>query len=233
MGKKKNFSYSVHDWDWEWLRRTPQYKRKYKAIERACRRYGNDSKIYNRLRGKLEGQCHLDYLSPPEKPAHEHRHGSPLHTKSVNVIADLNRERLYTPSDRTERLKHILLTEGQLTVRIDPRFNANEIVGEIRQILRNLRNRGVLDKAGEKRNRSKLFKDYLAVHDLGEEGYNTKEIARILWPKEYEKDPERKDVRQPTMDYDRPRIIQKVYDYINAADKLIKEAFPLRKHLSL
>ena len=66
------------------------------------------------------------------------------------------------------------------------------------------------------------YNSYLAVWDLREEGLIDTQIAQKLWPEEYKEDGGRDTCTKGS-------LIQRVYDYKDAADKLIENSFPRKK----
>jgi len=75
-----------------------------------------------------------------------------------------------------------------------------------------------------RRRRLDKLDSYLAVWDLRREGLSADEIAPKLWPTEYTKKGGRDSAAG-----DKGPLIQRVYDYEQAAQKLIEESLPPRK----
>ena len=107
------------------------------------------------------------------------------------------------------------LARHEVVALIDSRFSLKEILADLKVELR--------PYLTKQREQVRKYKDYLAVWDLRQKGLTAEEIASKLWPNDYEERGGRDDIGGKST------LTQKVYDYEQAAQKLIDESFPSRK----
>src|SRR5262249_16210098 len=106
--------------------------------------------------------------------------------------------------------------EYQLPLLIDARYDTDRIVSELKEILKNHKPKN--------RHQTRLYKWYLAVWDLRKDGLTDTAIAQRIWPDEYAAIGGRDSGTG-----DKGALIQRVYDYESAAQRLIDNSFPLKK----
>ena len=106
--------------------------------------------------------------------------------------------------------------EYQLPLLIDARYDTDRIVSELKEILKYHRPKN--------RHQTRLYKWYLAVWDLRKDGLTDTAIAQRIWPDEYSAIGGRDSGTG-----DKGALIQRVYDYESAAQRLIDNSFPLKK----
>ena len=227
-------SYDIDDWRWEFLRRNDRYKRWSRALNwfqarfafRAVKilwpvktptmkhpHYVHKKIYYADLCHELTKQCGLRSLIPPHIPAHELKE-SPFESSGPVDVLDSKAFELELDEDGNLASAPLELDEHELLVKIDTLYTSQEIVSKIKDILR--------DRRSKQRTQLRKYKDYLAVWDLRQKEWADSRIARKLWPKELNRVGGRyEDVKGP--------IIQRVYDDVKAAQKLIDESFPPKK----
>jgi len=235
-------SYDIDDWKWEFLRRNSRYKKKYRAIEWLKRRLSKSSSgskgsfrafglrcsFSYVLRSKGGDEWHFDHsaiyrkkgieqrsgdqytfldIPSPDAPSTEYKKKVLRKTDAVSEISDIRGEEpweVWTPSE---------LQEHEIAVQIDTRYSEKEILSQLKRVLKTYR--------PKQRNQIKKYKDYFAVWVLRKGGRTADEIAPELWPKEYEKI----GGRNPDT-AEKGALIQRVYDYEKAVQKLIDQSFP-------
>ena len=114
--------------------------------------------------------------------------------------------------------------DNYLDLRIDLTCTEVEIIKKTKQILSDLKKDGLM-LSGKRRKWLANYETMREVSDL-KKSLSAEEIARKLWPEEYEK------IGGRTKNYpEKGRLLQRVYDYQRRFQDLIESVFPARKHL--
>ena len=237
-------NYDLDDWQWEFLRRNPRYIKAYRAVEWIKKRlekkaasgsgqntsfvvfgtsywftaaYFSGGRVvwkYNEWTGN-EGEMaqgwYLD-LPSPEAASQEYKEKI-LRMRKPRAVVTWGE---WSDEDETYYEIHPPYAERKLNLVIDTRYDIQKIVAELKKILK--------DKKLKQRQRFELYPDYLKVWDLREEGLTDSQIAQKLWPDDYAADGGRDSGTG-----DKGALIQRVYDYESAAQRLIDNSFPLKK----
>lgn len=223
--------YTIADWKWEFLRRNPRYIKAYRAIEWLKRRKNGCFFGFGRVARHLEllrwlgQQLGLDpeviqeqtflanewSLPAPDMPAHKFE-CCPI--KGSHILFDHEYLALRGSEEPLPAIDY--LADHEVTVLIDTRSGSKEIIAELKVQLRPYQ--------AKQRKQVKKYRDYLAVWDLRQKGLTADAIAPKLWPEEYE------NIGGRDSDTgEKGALIQRVYDYEKAAQRLIEESFPRRK----
>ena len=219
--------YTIADWKWEFLRRNPRYIKAYRAIEWLKRRRNGCFMGFSRvarhldLLARLQQQCGLNpeltykqalsnkwSLPSPDIPAPDFEVSPMIRS---HVLFD---HKYMAWAEEPPVINR--LARHEVIALIDTRFSLREIVTDLKAQLH--------PYLTTQRVQVRKYKDYLAVWDLRQQGLTDDDIARKLWPTEYEKI----GGRDSTIG-DKGPLIQRVYDHAKAAQKLIEESFPPRK----
>src|SRR5262249_54009344 len=247
-------NYDLDDWQWEFLRRNPRYIKAYKAVEWLKKRLNKKKEEINRSAtfNAFGIQCSFCWRRHGEDDVwYEDRwvyHGSTHKTKTGEIrrndLASGTVLELLSPNSNAneykkeqarsyyatwlykssaavyeideDMLREDLLRHHEIAVVIDTRHAPDTILSEIESLLQ--------DYQPRKRHHFKLYADYLAIWDLREEGLTDSEIAQKLWPDKYATMGGRDSGTG-----DKGSLIQRVYDYKDAVDKLIEDSFPAKK----
>jgi Family of unknown function (DUF6499) len=233
-------TYDLDDWQWEFLRRNPRYLKAYKAIEWLRKRPDKNTPRFHRgffkalgvhcsfswiktvteyedWRYDYEGWRYdaytndvasgLLYLPSPDSTAREYKERL---LKKAGAVFEIDKSMqgegpwdFWTPFQ---------LKEHEIALMIDTRYGLSEIASELKEILE--------IRKDNQRHYVRLYPDYLAVWDLRKEGLTDTQIAQKLWPDKYEKNGGRDSEGY------KGYLIQRIYDYKDAADKLIENSFP-------
>jgi hypothetical protein len=236
-------NYDLDDWQWEFLRRNERYRRLYRAVQRAkergwfrevdgdCEWLAEDwgQRIRERLALRFpppvndpdyEGD---DYktLPSPNIPSHGFEY-SPVEIPAPAVVASAplkenptELERIFAENPDLFGVDSGIPKEHMVVVEVDIRAKIVAILSALRKQLR--------EHKKKSRDQVRLYKDYLSVWDLRQQGQTADEIAPSLWPDENPT----KGGRTPYGE--KGSLIQRVYDYEQAANKLIKNSFLVKK----
>jgi hypothetical protein len=237
-------SYDLDDWQWEFLRRNPCYLKAYKAIHWLKKRLDKNTPQFHRgcfkafgvycsftwvkivtqyedWRYVYEGWRYdaytndvasgLLYLPSPDSTAREYKERL---LKKAGAVFEIDKS--MQGEDSWDFWTPFQLKEHEIAVMIDTRYGLSEIASELKEILE-------IRKCNQ-RHRVRLYPDYLAVWDLRKEGLTDTQIAQRLWPDEYATNGGR-DSGIGNKGY----LIQRVYDYYDAIEKLIENSFPPRR----
>jgi hypothetical protein len=235
--------YDLDDWQWEFLRRNPRYIRTYRAVERAQKRgWGREIEndfMFAADTWALELRSRLKLINPPtvddpesgddpvslpnpDFPRHRYKY-SPVTLSPAIVLDGPGAEHLSSDPILDEILgegkiqwETTIPDKFKITVEIDARCKLQTILEELKRGLRAHLSKG--------RDRVKKYKSYLEVWDLRNEKLTDTQIAQRLWPDEYATNGGRDSGTG-----DKGSLIQRVYDYKDAADKLIENSFPRKR----
>jgi hypothetical protein len=245
--------YDLDDWQWEFLRRNPRYIKAYKAVEWlkkrlnkkkgkvkrsasfnafgiqcsfSWRRHGEDEVWYEdwwvyygsthktktgEIRRNNLASGKVLELPSPDSNANEYKEQlagfyPTLLRRSVAAVSEIDKDMLLED----------VLGHHEIAVVIDTRHASGTILSEIKSLLQ--------DYQPRKRHYLTLYPEYLAVWDLRKEGLTDAQIVEQLWPDLYETIGCRDDIGNKTF------VLQRVYDYESAANILIKDSFPPKRH---
>ena len=240
--KKKDpyADYDLDDWQWEFLRRNKRYRRRYRAIQRAEQRgwgyevngeYHPISDIWALdLRSRLSLSC-PPTIDHPDESDHALALPSPDIPRAKFEYSPIRRGGAYVTNIRTDdeddtelgklfRGEIFTVDRGipddcKIYVEIDARCKLEMIVADLRKELPKYLRGG--------RDQLKLYKSYLEVWDLRRKDKTADEIAPKLWPDENATKGGRGRYG------DKGALIQRVYDYEDAANDLIEKSFPAKQ----
>jgi hypothetical protein len=247
--KRSVDDYTLADWKWEFLRRTPQYRKAYKAVEwlkkRAQRKNGSPSvkgfglveavhllNLINRVQKLLS----LNHPPLKDELKDDSRSYRPFETLPPPELAASEFEYspvgiapvngIFTHHDFQGHYSGHPNDEEPIQLVADE--NQVIVVIDIRckleDIISNLRSE-LRPYLSTQRDQLAKFSDYLAVWDLRQEGTTHDEIARTLWPEEYKV----KGGRDPELSEGKGPLLQRVHDHEVAVRRLIDASFPRKK----
>jgi Family of unknown function (DUF6499) len=233
-------NYDLDDWQWEFLRRNPRYRRRYRAVQRAEERgwgheYEGDSAEYwaidLRKRLSLCSPPTIDdpdsgddpvTLPNPDIPRHKFQY-CPIERYPAVVLEgprlttnDPKLDEILRGSHGVLRWESEIPQEHKVTVDIDARCKLQTILTELKKTLPVHLTKG--------RDHFKKYESYLAVWDLRQKGKIADAIASELWPEEHKKLAEKDFLLE-----EKNPLHQRVHDQEKAAQRLIDASFPLKR----
>jgi Family of unknown function (DUF6499) len=236
-------TYDLDDWQWEFLRRNRRYRRRYRAVQRAEERgWGHEYEgemFFIADNWAIDLRKRLSLCSPPtiddpdgnddpvslpnpDIPRHKFQY-CPIGRYPAVVVEgpslttnDPKLDEIIRGSDGLFGLESEIPQEHKVTVDIDARCKLQTILAELKKTLPAHLAKG--------RDHLKKFESYLEVWDLRKEGLTDTQIAQRLWPDEYATNGGR-DSGIGNKGY----LIQRVYDYYDAIEKLIENSFSPRR----
>jgi hypothetical protein len=230
-------TYDLNDWHWEFLRRNNRYRRLYHAVQRAKDRnwgYEVDGEYVcvadswvTQIRERLslcspppvdDPNSYEDYnsLPSPEVPSYSLEYCPIKRSPAVVVSAPLKEnptelERIFAQHPDLFGVDSGIPKEHLIVIEVDNRSKIESTLSAIRKQLQEHRKKS--------RDQIRLYKEYLQVWDLRQQGQTADEIAPSLWPDENATKGGR------THYGERGALIQRVYDYEKAANELVKNSF--------
>jgi hypothetical protein len=236
-------TYDLDDWQWEFLRRNPRYRRRYRAVQRAEERgWGHEYEgemFFIAENWAIDLRKRLSLCSPPtiddpgsgDDPVTLPNPDIPRHKFQYCPIGRYPAVVLNGPGPMSNdpKLDELLREAGDLftseseipqehkvTVDIDARCKLQTILTELKKTLPVHLTKG--------RDHLKKFESYLAVWDRRQKGKTADAIAAELWPEEH-KELSGKDF----LAEEKNPLHQRVHDHEKVARKLIENSFPPKK----
>ncbi|MEE8112758.1 MAG: hypothetical protein V3T23_00245 [Nitrososphaerales archaeon] len=205
-----------------YLLRNPTFQGEFNELRRLVPELHNFTEQLLSI-GKFEDRWDIPFLA--WYPELFRRQGDPVLSGETipHFEAILTRD---TRSDRLIKAVNSIEVGSTLYLSIDLTCDLpmESILATIKRALRQAFHDRRNQVSTRRRRRLDKLDSYLAVWDLRREGLSADEIAPKLWPTEYTKKGGRDSAAG-----DKGPLIQRVYDYEKAAQKLIDESIPPRK----